>query len=265
MSEVKKQIDLSNTNQSAYFTKKRLNFFKENFEHITGKEIEDVKNFQEFFELAVERALDNTEPLQKKFNAIIEKKEADFIEEINKLKSELDKVKQEDATGNEIIIGLREQLDKSTNELTTLQEQNDKLTTEIAGLLDLQNELTAKDRETTVKSNLILELNQEIENLHKELKSQKLTENQVIVNLSDFHLQLFRKLISNQLIQNSFSKINASGKMSGVFDIVHTKDEKRNLANLMTTVTVGSAANMVIKPVIDKNLIQKEIKKFISK
>lgn len=135
-------------------------------------------------------------------------------------------------------------------------------------LNELEQKKTAIDE--LIVNNKTLETN--VYELQTELKQSenraqtlvKLDENQLIVNLSAFHRKLINTYLSNKDIISDFAKMNRNGELSGVFDRIDSENKSENIAHLLTSVFVGSAAGKVLKPVLSKKQIEAEILKHVN-
>lgn len=255
MSEAQKDI-FQKANGSVYFPKKRLDFFKEHCEQITGKDPEDINKFSEFIELAIQTALDNSDHLEKK------------NEELKRISQNLRDNAEEDKAK---IKELYQRIEKLEEE-----KEDDLVKEERINLIKQENEeLKIKIEDQAV---LITEKVELIENLHKNIaviteQNQNLNDennskislkdNQVIVTLNSFQKQLFDKFIKNQKVIEIFERQNQNGKLDGISDIINTGDYKKDIANFMTTVCIGSAGNKVLEKLFTPQQLNSAILKYI--
>ena len=96
-----------------------------------------------------------------------------------------------------------------------------------------------------------------------EIKTQR---NNILSEISSFHLDLINIFLKNEIIIRDFSKMNKSGKMNGIFDVINTDDENKNILNFLTGVLTGSANGMILKKgIISKEDLKNKINIFLSK
>jgi len=90
--------------------------------------------------------------------------------------------------------------------------------------------------------------------------------NNILSEISSFHLDLINIFLNNEIIIRDFSKMNKSGKMNGIFDVINTDDENKNILNFLTGVLTGSVNGMILKKgIISKEDLKNKINIFLSK
>jgi len=243
----------SKTNISVYFTKKKLAAFQENCDRITGRDVEDLKNFADFVEHAVETALDNTEFLQKKLDTANEK--------IKELENRIIEIQNSETIFDKEIADLSDEIKRKAEALETANKVINDLQKEFENIDD--GSQLREDLSTARNDNL--NLKKDIQELNVKLDSKiELQDNQVIITMNEFVEGLANKYLQSEKAVKTFEKMNLNGKNNGIYDVINTDDSNKNIANLFTTVFIGSTLGKKIIPIMKVSEIQKIISKFLN-
>ena len=128
-----------------------------------------------------------------------------------------------------------------------------------------ENKLTeAKIRITELVASQLNAESKVVELSNKVSSRIKLDDNQVIVTLSQFHQKLVNTYLKDKKTVLLFEEMNKGGKLNGVFDKINCENNNENIANFLTSILVGSAANKVLRPILTKKTIENEIKNYIN-
>jgi len=240
------KLDASKPNYAIRLTADDLELFNEFIalhEESTEKEL---PNIRVAIMAAVESALSKKKPIE------VSRKED--LQTIANLTAEVENLKN----SNENYLHQNSLL---RSENTNLQAENERLQSDYELRTTDYNIATAdftelRTENTQLQQN-VNELKTYIQLLQDQPKTSKTAENEVVVQLNDFQMHLFNTLLANRTLAEKLRKQNDNGKLSGLIDVIDTPDRKQNLANLLTTATVGSAAGRIFYPVVSRSDIQK--------
>lgn len=200
-------INFKKKNPACYFPAERMEFFADRCIEITGKDIESLKTFSDFVDLAIETALGQTKHLSS---------------EVSELRKEHDKLFEQS-------VQLATKKVKLENELHENLQVIESLKAEIISL--------KKDAETNIE--LISELTKDSFSKHK------LNENQYIIELNSFKKQLFDKIAKDEQVIKLAKRLNNNTKFDGLIENLNGTNEIQNIVHMLSNLVIYFEMNLL--------------------